>query len=92
MGAVTIAALVAAVAGPLVAYITASRQLSQTAKTSDFTALSEAQDAIRVDYRAQVADLRIELANAVDRERRLHERIKALEETVTSLREEMRQR
>lgn len=78
----TIIAFLAAVLGPLTAYIVAVRRLSGKIATSDASELWKESAAIRSDYREQ-------LAVAAERLRSLEARVEALEAENAQLRRQL---
>lgn len=73
-------ALVAAVASPVVAYITTSRRLSGKISHSDADSLWAESASIREDYRSQIRTLREQLSESQRRERELERRIQEIED------------
>lgn len=78
-----VVALIAALAGPVVLYVTTARKASGTIKSSEAADLWKAQEDTRLDYRHQIAVLREQLAET---EKRCADRIEALERTIADLR------
>lgn len=87
MNSALLAALVAAIIGPLFAYLAAAKKLSGKIETSEASDLWEEAARLRQEYKEEIAQLRKEIQDCADNVRNLKKKNQLLEEEVRKLKD-----